>query len=171
MVEIKKPETQKPQGPTPAPKPVEKKLEEKKMKVSDMVITDEFLTAKETETGRAVTEKLMKIPGGGVILVLNESNKATGVISIREILKSIIEGKNPGELKAVNLMSTNILHVSETDEVEKIATEISAKKPHAIVVTDQKGQFRGYFSPKDHREVMVKLQQQKGAKPQAPKTA
>jgi len=128
------------------------------VKVGDLDINDEFTIVKQDDTGIDATKELMKIPGGGVVLVTNPENKILGVISVREILMSIIAGKNPASEQATGLMSTRILEVTEADEIREVMKKVEVEKPHAIVVTDVDGKFRGYFSPRDHREAIVKIQ-------------
>ncbi len=129
---------------------------EDNLRVSDLTITDEFRTIPKTADGKAAAQMLMKIPHG-IVLVVNNSNKPEGVITAREFLTKIISGENPGSLNAASLMNTDIMEIKYNALLNKVVPKVTENDPYAVIVTDKKGEFKGYFSPKDYQEALAKI--------------
>ena len=128
------------------------------IKVSDMVITDEFDTVTEEDSVRQTTEKLLGIPKG-VIIVTSPDNQVSGVITSKEILQVVARGDDPNEINAQAIMDTDIMEVTESEDIENLVEKMKERKPHAVVVVNSEGVFKGYFSPNDYREALAKLHQ------------
>ena len=128
----------------------------KQFRVSDLEITDEFRTVPNTATGKMAAEMLMKIPHG-IVLVINEDNKPEGVITAREFLTKIISGENPVNLNVAALMNTDIMEIKYNALLDIIVPKVTEKDPYAVIVTDKKGEFKGYFSPKDYQEALARI--------------
>lgn len=136
----------------------EKKVVKKKkeMHVSDLIITDEFKTLSINSKGKDAAEELMGIPRG-VVLVINESQEPKGVITAREFLKKIVEGVNPVEVDVGALMNTDILPIKISAKLDDVVPEVTKRDPYAVVVIDDDGKFKGYFSPKDYQEALARI--------------
>lgn len=136
----------------------EKKVIKKKkeMHVSDLIITDEFKTLSINSKGKEAAEELMGIPRG-VVLVINESQEPKGVITAREFLKKIVEGVNPVEVDVGALMNTDILPIKISAKLDDVVPEVTKRDPYAVVVIDDDGKFKGYFSPKDYQEALARI--------------
>jgi CBS-domain-containing membrane protein len=136
----------------------EKKVVKKKkeMHVSDLIITDEFKTLSINSKGKEAAEELMGIPRG-VVLVINESQEPKGVITAREFLKKIVEGVNPVEVDVGALMNTDILPIKISAKLDDVVPEVTKRDPYAVVVIDDDGKFKGYFSPKDYQEALARI--------------
>lgn len=136
----------------------EKKVVKKKkeMHVSDLIITDEFKTLSINSRGKEAAEELMGIPRG-VVLVINESQEPKGVITAREFLKKIVEGVNPVEVDVGALMNTDILPIKISAKLDDVVPEVTKRDPYAVVVIDDDGKFKGYFSPKDYQEALARI--------------
>jgi len=82
--------------PTAASRPKEE------LRVSDINITDEFMIIDEKANGSMVSDMLLKIPGGGVVLVKKHGteNDIIGVISIRDILVYLAQGHNVASMES-----------------------------------------------------------------------
>jgi predicted transcriptional regulator len=139
-------------------KPVAKKTEEdkKKLRVSDLEITDEFKTISNSAYGKAAAEVLMKIPHG-IVLVVDDGNKPEGVITAREFLTKIIEGVNPVNLEVKSFMNTDIMEIKYNALLDTVVPKVTEMDPYAVIVTDKKGNFKGYFSPKDYQEALARI--------------
>jgi CBS domain-containing protein len=142
-------------------KPVPKE-EPGKLKVKDFVITDEFDTVKAGASVRDTVRKLLDMKRG-VVLVKSEDDNVLGVVTERKILKGIMDQKgDPMAIDITKVMDTNIMYVREGDELETALQDIKKNRPAAVIVNDQDGKFKGYFSPVDYVEAEGKL---KSAKP------
>ena len=128
----------------------------KEMHVSDLIITDEFKTLSINSKGKEAAEELMGIPRG-VVLVINESQEPKGVITAREFLKKIVEGVNPVEVDVGALMNTDILPIKISAKLDDVVPEVTKRDPYAVVVIDDDGKFKGYFSPKDYQEALARI--------------
>jgi predicted transcriptional regulator len=144
-------------------KVVKKKSEDENMsvdktelRVSDLTITDEFKTIIDSANGRAAAEELMKIPRG-IVLVVDESNKPCGVITAREFLTKIVSGDNPTDMSVDNLMNTDIMEIKYSALLDSVVPKVTERDPYAVVVTDNEGNLKGYFSPKDYQEALAKI--------------
>ncbi len=130
--------------------------EGKKMRVSDLIVTDEFKTIENTADGTHTAKQLMGIPRG-VVLVMNEDERVLGVITAREFLKRIVDGDNPVELSAEELMNEDIMEICITDLLDDVVPRVTEHDPYAVVVVDEEGTFQGYFSPKDYQEALARI--------------
>lgn len=128
----------------------------RKMKVSDLIITDEFKVIEMDSNGKAAAQKLMGIPRG-VVLVIDNQGKAKGVITAREFLKKIVDGDNPVDLNVDKLMNTDIMEIDLTSLLDNVVPEVTQRDPYAVVVIDNDGKFKGYFSPKDYQEALARI--------------
>jgi CBS domain-containing protein len=133
------------------------KEEAGKLKVKDFVITDEFDTVKAGASVRDTVRKLLEMKRG-VVLVKSEDDNVLGVVTERKILKGIVDkNEDPMAIDITKVMDTNIMYVKEGDELEAALQDIKKNRPAAVIVNDQDGRFKGYFSPVDYIEAEGKL--------------
>jgi signal-transduction protein with cAMP-binding, CBS, and nucleotidyltransferase domain len=128
----------------------------RKMRVSDLIITDEFKIIEIASNGKAAAQKLMGIPRG-VVLVIDSEGKAKGVITAREFLKKIVDGENPVDINVDKLMNVDIMEIGFTALLDQVVPQVTQRDPYAVVVTDDSGKFKGYFSPKDYQEALARI--------------
>jgi signal-transduction protein with cAMP-binding, CBS, and nucleotidyltransferase domain len=138
------------------PKAKQPETDTKQLRVSDLEITDEFKTIENSEDGKAAAQVLMKIPHG-VVLVVGEDQKPEGVITAREFLTKIIDGENPVDLKVTALMNKDIMEIKYNALLDIVVPKVTENDPYAVIVTDKKGEFKGYFSPKDYQEALARI--------------
>ncbi len=127
-----------------------------KLRISDLVVTDEFMVVPTTSSGKTAAEKLMEIPRG-VVIVVNENKTAEGVVTAREILKSIVEGNNPVKVSVTKLMNKDIMEVKYSALLDNIVPKVREKDPYAVIVVDKERRLKGYFSPKDYKEALARI--------------
>jgi CBS-domain-containing membrane protein len=68
-----------------------------------------------------------------------------------------MEGMDLMEMKAEDIMNTNIMEIGASDPLLDVIHRISKYAPYAIVVKDIDGVFKGYFSPNDYREALKRM--------------
>ncbi|MEW5761203.1 MAG: CBS domain-containing protein [Candidatus Thermoplasmatota archaeon] len=128
-----------------------------KLKVNDFIITDEYDVVSAEEALKEVIKKLLEMKKG-VLLVKNEE-KVLGVITERKILRKLLEKEKINLLKASEVMDTKIMFIKYDMELDEAIKEIKRQKPSAVIVNDEKDDFKGYFSPLDFIEAEKKLQE------------
>jgi predicted transcriptional regulator len=126
-----------------------------KLKVNDMVISDEYVLAEKGSDGKELSKLLLEHKEDA--LLIKDGGKVVGLVTQRSILKAIAEGRIKVDLKANDLMTADILEVKEDDTLEEVLPAMYEKQPEAVIVIDKKGQFVGYFSPKDCKLASIKL--------------
>lgn len=130
------------------------------MRVKDLVITDEFKKISQEASGKEAAAQLMAIPRG-VVLATDEANRVKGVLTAREFLKAIVEGRNPTDSKVTDMMNTDVMEIKYDELLDNVVPEVTKRDPYAVVVTDADGNFKGYFSPKDYQEALARINYRK----------
>jgi CBS-domain-containing membrane protein len=126
-----------------------------KMSIKQFDITDEFTAVKKVTTCKDLAKKLLEVPRGAIFL-LDENNTPVGAVTAREFLIAIAKGIELQNKTAEDLMNTNIMEISVSDNISEVLLKISKYAPYAVVVKDTTGKFLGYFSPKDYHEALQK---------------
>ncbi|WP_455393295.1 tetratricopeptide repeat protein [[Eubacterium] cellulosolvens] len=135
---------------------------DKETKINEMEITDEFLKADSKETIGVVAQKLRQLQAesdseGGTILITQNDDEVIGFITPKELLDAIAEGKNPGKLRASELMNTDFVEVLEDETLGQIMPLIQERYPNAMVVIDSERRCVGFFSKNDYKDAMAAL--------------
>jgi len=128
------------------------------IRVGDMSITDEHAVVKESDDFRIIAKKLIRYPTGAVV-VLNTAGRVSGVLTIKELLKAMIDDKKPSKTRAKELMKTNILEINENESLENTIRLMQQSHPDGVVIVGPQGQLKGYFSPDDYREASIRIEQ------------
>lgn len=124
--------------------------------IRNFTITDEFIPVPRDMTCVDLARKLMEVPKG-VIFALDAEKVPVGAVTAREFLIATMDGKNLLDLRAEDIMNTNIMEIGMDDTISDVIHRISKYAPYAIVVKDGEGVFRGYFSPNDYREALKRM--------------
>lgn len=125
------------------------------MSIKDFTITDEFIPVEQEIPCKDLAKKLMEVPKG-VIFALDGEESPVGAVTAREFLIATMNGENLQDLKAKDIMNTNIMEIMMNDPISEVILKISKFAPYAVVVKDSNGSFKGYFSPKDYQEALKK---------------
>ena len=128
-----------------------KEIMDGKLRVSDMVITDEFVLANTSESIQKIVAKLLEHPGDALLVANLEENhvRVKGIVTGRTILQAIADGRIKTDISAQELMNRDIMEVNLSDSLEEILPALRDKQPQAVIVTNDAGNFQGYFSPTD----------------------
>ncbi|MDP6155618.1 MAG: CBS domain-containing protein [Candidatus Thermoplasmatota archaeon] len=126
------------------------------MRVKDLVITDEFKKITHTSSGKDAAGQLMAIPRG-VVLAIDDAGSVKGVLTAREFLKAIVDGKNPTDTAVTEMMNTDVMEIPYDSLLDDVVPEVTKRDPYAVVVVDADGVFKGYFSPKDYQEALARI--------------
>lgn len=126
-----------------------------KLRVIDMVISDEFILADSKTSGKKISKMILDHKGTAILI--KKGKKVIGLVNEYSLLEAIASGKVKIELNADSLINPEIMEVHERDALEDILPEMYSKQPEAVVVVDDKGHFKGYFSPNDCKLATIKL--------------
>ncbi len=132
-----------------------KSMTDPRLKVCDMVISDEFILVPKDVDARRLAEIILQNPNE--VILVKDGTKVIGKVDATSFLRAIIDGRIKVDQEPGQLMERDIMEVSESDPLEKVLPKMFEHKPHAVIVTDETGNFKGYFSPQDCRLATVKL--------------
>jgi predicted transcriptional regulator len=132
---------------------------EGKLQVGDMVITDEFNIVGPNETAQSLAIKLVNNPN--TALLVKHGDKIAGIINEQSIIKAIAEGRIPVNVGIKELMTENIVEINDDAALEDVLPDLNSCEWTSAIVVDQKGSFRGYFSPKDCELASKRIKMQK----------
>jgi len=126
--------------------------------VSDMSIADEHIVVEPKATVASIASQLASDSGLAVLVKVKGGSEIQGVVTVKDILSIIAEGKNPAKMKVAKVMRTNIITLDRSTHLSKALDIMLAKRPDALVIVDAKGDFNGYFSPSDYRDATRRLE-------------
>jgi signal-transduction protein with cAMP-binding, CBS, and nucleotidyltransferase domain len=126
--------------------------------VSDMSIADEHIVVEPKATVASIASQLASDSGLAVLVKVKGGSEIQGVVTVKDILSIIAEGKNPAKMKVAKVMRTNIITLGRSTHLSKALDIMLAKRPDALVIVDAKGDFNGYFSPSDYRDATRRLE-------------
>jgi signal-transduction protein with cAMP-binding, CBS, and nucleotidyltransferase domain len=126
--------------------------------VSDMSIADEHIVVEPKATVASIASQLAADSSLAVLVKVKGGNEIQGVVTAKDILSIIAEGKNPAKMKVAKVMRTNIITLDRSTHLAKALDIMLAKRPDALVIVDAKGDFNGYFSPSDYRDATRRLE-------------
>lgn len=119
-----------------------------KVQIRDTIITDEYSVMAKTDDIMKIAKKVADSPSG-VVIVKGKDSKILGVVTYKEIIKSLMKSKKSSKLKLTDVLDKNIMTVNESDNIEKVIKRIKRRKPIATIVVNKNGQLVGYFSNSD----------------------
>ena len=127
-------------------------------RVADMSISDEHTIVDEKSQLSSVATVLSQHPMHAVLVTSKKTSNIIGVVTAKDIFSKISEGVNVAKAKISKLMRTNILTLQGETPLSVGLKEIVEKRPDAIVVVDNNGEYIGYFSPSDYRDATRRLE-------------
>lgn len=89
-------------------------------------------------------------------LPVTENGDVVGIVSERDVLVNI--GKSWSRLvKIGDIMNTDLLTVSETDNLSDVAYQLASQKKGSAIVVDQSGNLSGIFTTTDALNALVEI--------------
>lgn len=117
--------------------------------LGDINLSDEYLSIGLDDSLEEAAHRFMSVESG-VLIVLNDDEKARGVVTQNMILKAVIDGKTLDKTKCKSIMQSDIVEFSLNTPIEEVMSEVEKRKPKAIIGVDDNGIFMGWFSPIDY---------------------
>ena len=124
--------------------------------ISDMSITDEHIVVDLKTRINTICGDLSENPSNAILV--KKGSEILGIVTAKDIFASMADGVNATKLRVRKIMRTNVLSIKGDTPLSKGLDKISESNPDAIIVTDDSGDFLGYFSLKDYRESTRKLE-------------
>jgi len=124
--------------------------------IADMSIADEHIVVESKTRVSKICQELSKNPEYAVLV--KKKGDIIGVVTARDIFSKMAEGMNATKVKVDKIMRTDILTLRCDTPLSKGLNMLSKLSSDAVVVTDQDGEYMGYFSVKDYREATRKLE-------------
>lgn len=125
-------------------------------KIADMSIADEHIVVVSKTRVSAICQELSKNPDYAVLV--KKGNDIIGVVTARDIFAQMAQGLNATKVKVDKIMRTDILTLRGDTPLSKGLNMLSKLSSDAVIVTDNDGEYLGYFSVKDYREATRKLE-------------
>lgn len=116
----------------------------KELMTADAVVLDPKSTVEEAAQAMADADV-------GSLPVLS-LGKAIGILTGRDILVRVVAEGLPGSSKVEDVMTCEVVHCSQDDEVEKAAEVMAGEHVRRLVVLDDAGKFVGIVTLADLRE-------------------
>lgn len=120
------------------------------MKVKELMSKDPTCATPDMTLGKVA--KMMADANVGAIPIIEnkDSQKVVGVVTDRDITtRAVALEKNPLMMKAMDIMSTNIITVGPDDDVEEVARLMEKNKIRRVPVVDDKGKVCGMVAQAD----------------------
>lgn len=127
--------------------------------VKDMVINDEHTTVMLEDNLRDASKKML-MAKVSLALVVDEKDRVLGILKSNDILDKVLEGISPEKTPVSKIMRRDFFKIKYDDDLAKMAPKIHKSGHRYIVVVDDDGKYKGYFSINDlrnSREILYKM--------------
>lgn len=129
------------------------------LRVRDLVISDEHVTVMLEDDLRSASKKMLTAKVS-VALVLDDRDRVRGIIKSNDILDKVLEGVSPEKTPVSTIMIREFFKIRYDDDLAEMAPRIHKSGHKYIVVLDEEGKYKGYFSVNDlrhSREILYKM--------------
>jgi predicted transcriptional regulator len=129
------------------------------LRVRDLVISDEHVTVTLDDDLRSASKKMLTAKVS-VALVLDDRDRVRGIIKSNDILDKVLEGISPEKTPVSTIMIREFFKIRYDDDLAEMAPRIHKSGHKYIVVVDEEGKYKGYFSVNDlrhSREILYKM--------------
>lgn len=121
--------------------------------LGDINLSDEYLSIGLEDTLTEAVHRFLSFESG-VLIVLNDHNKAKGVITQTMILQAILDKKDLEKTHCKKIMESDLLEFSLDTKLSVVMDAVEKRKPKAIVGINGDGEFIGWFSPLDYQTAL-----------------
>ena len=121
--------------------------------LGDINLSDEYLSIGLEDSLTEAIHKFLSFESG-VLIVLNNQNKAKGVITQTMILQALLNKKDLENTQCKKIMESDILEFSLDTKLSAVMDVVEKRKPKAIVGINGDGEFIGWFSPLDYQTAL-----------------
>ena len=119
------------------------------------IMTKRIVTAEHSESVQKISQKMVKQRVGSIIIT--KKNKPIGIVTETDINKRIVaEAKDPKKLKAFDIMSSPIVHVSPEDDISDVVYKMKKFKIRRFPVV-KSGKIVGILTNTDIARVSPEM--------------
>ena len=120
------------------------------MKVEDVEYRDEYIIVDPKDSVKKTAEKILEGFPAILSAIVVKAGEPMGIIYLDTIVRKTVLGNKPaGKTASEKIMDTDILKVTDHEEIELVKQKVAQFKPHGIVVIDGAGAIKGFISPRD----------------------
>lgn len=123
------------------------------MQVQDIMSSDVVCSTPETPLS-LIARQMAECDCGSIPIVENDqSRRPIGIVTDRDmVLRAIAEGRNPQELCARDVMSTEVLSVQSSTDLDAALTLMEERQIRRVPVMDEAGNLCGIVAQADIAE-------------------
>lgn len=132
------------------------------MKILDLKETKSFTEILDSSKDKPVSEiaNIMKDQKIGAVPI-TENGKLIGIVSERDIVtRLVIEGRDSDLTTAQEIMTTNIISVTDSDEINFALYKMRENNIRHMPVVDADGKLTGFYSIRDFLKFKVNMSEQ-----------
>ena len=132
------------------------------MKILDLKETKSFTEILDSSKDKPVSEiaNIMKDQKIGAVPI-TENGKLIGIVSERDIVtRLVIEGRDSDLTTAQEIMTTNIISVTDNDEINFALYKMRENNIRHMPVVDADGRLTGFYSIRDFLKFKVNMSEQ-----------
>jgi CBS domain-containing protein len=132
------------------------------MKILDLKETKSFTEILDSSKDKPVSEiaNIMKDQKIGAVPI-TENGKLIGIVSERDIVtRLVIEGRDSDLTTAQEIMTTNIISVTDNDEINFALYKMRENNIRHMPVVDTDGKLTGFYSIRDFLKFKVNMSEQ-----------
>ena len=100
---------------------------------------------------------LLRRPSVQFVLVQKGKSGIQGVLSVQDLLRVFSAEKNPDKERVKNHMRTNLLRLKDSTPIFDAVRIIRDKKPDGVLILNEEGEFYGFLSPDDYRQLVGRV--------------
>jgi predicted transcriptional regulator len=120
------------------------------LRVTDLVIDDEHVTVRTTSSLKEASKRMLS-ENVYIAVVLDDKQRVVGVIKSNEILDQVLQGVDISKVPVTKIMSRKFYKLRMDADLNKEANRIRREGYKFVVVVDDAGKYKGYFSMSDLR--------------------
>jgi len=115
--------------------------------IVSQLITKKPVTANEKISIREAA-KIMKKEEVGSIVIVDDSNKVSGIVTERDIVYAVADGI-PLDKPVSEIMSLNPVTIEENSDISEAIALMTSREIRHLIVVDHEGKVKGVISIRD----------------------
>ena len=115
-------------------------------KVADLTLDDEHMTVGTDDSLQEAAKRLLSITGG-IMVVLDEDQRAKGVIGQRQLIKALSEGVDASSAQCHQHMEMDFMQVALSDSTKGVLADIRSEVRRPLLPLTTKVNLSGISPP------------------------
>ena len=119
------------------------------MKVEDVEYRDEYIVVEPDNKVKETAKKILDGFPAVISAIVVKAGEPVGVVYLDTIVKHVVLGNKTSSSKIEKIMDSDILKVTDHEDIEIVKQKVAQFKPRGIIVIDSEGAIKGFISPRD----------------------